>query len=205
MNYPKIIIPPLSRLAQICSFSITLSAIALFSADLAQAGRFTPTIKPSRPVYPFPGVTNEVTPQCKALMTSIKDMIYVNMNHTTLNNIRGNESGGYSEAFLSVNNGVASGSGRRLLSDRYVPPTPIPVDLSIPPENRIPTVQISTQPFDIKQSEQMSYSIDLATAKITLQDTKRQITSCPGGKFAVFSTATSVEMFSFSPGPLPPN
>jgi hypothetical protein len=190
MNYPKITIPSLSRLAQICSFSITLSAIALFSADLAQAERFTPTIKPSRPVYPFPGVTNEVTPQCKALMTSIKDMIYVNMNHTTLNNIRGNESGGYSEAFLRVNNDVVSGSGRRLLSDRLV--------------NRY-TGHSYSQAFDIKQSEQISYSIDLATAKITLQNTKHQITSCPGSKFAVVSTATSIEMFSFSPGPLPPN
>jgi hypothetical protein len=120
MNYPKFTIPSLSRLAQICRFSIALSAIALFSADLAQAERFTPTIKPNRPVYPFPGVTNEVTPQCKVLMTSIKDMIYVSMNHMTLNNIRGNASSAYSEAFLRVNNDVVSGSGRRLLSDRFV-------------------------------------------------------------------------------------
>jgi hypothetical protein len=199
MNYPKYTIPSLSHLAQVSSLNIVLSAIALFSADLAQAAP-TDRLNPIAPQGPFPIPTGvlpyEVTQECKVLMSTIKDMIYINMNHTTIYNISGKQSGGYSTASLTINNGVAAGSGKRLLSDRFVQ------DPKAANENRI---FLPRQPFDIDQSEQISYSIDLATAKITLQSTKRQITSCPGGKFAVFSTATSVEAFSFSPGPSPPN
>jgi hypothetical protein len=196
MNYSKFSIPSLSHLAQIASFSIALFVITLSSVDLTQAAP-TGSLNPSAPQVPFPIPTGvlpyEVTSECKALMTTIKDMKYVYMTHATINNINGKQSGGYSSwpHSLVVNNGVVSGLGQQLLSDRLVQ------DPNAANENRI---FIPSQPFDIYQPEQISYSIDLATAKITLQNTKHQITSCPGGKFAVVSTGTSVEAFSFTQG-----
>jgi hypothetical protein len=202
MNYSKFSIPSLLRLAQVCSFGIALSAIASFSADPSQAERTTPRLKPSEPFRPFPGLTNEVTPECKALMTSIKDMKYVNMNHTTIRNIRGKRSGGYSEGGLTVNDTVASGSGQQFLSDRLVQ-TPLSTHDQI-------FAFYPTQPFDINQREPISYSIDLATAKITIQNSKYQITSC-SSNFAIVTTANSsvtvansVEVLSFTQGNPPP-
>jgi hypothetical protein len=208
MNYSKFSIPSLLRLAQVCTFGIALSAIALFSAGPAQAERTTPRLKPGEPFRPFPGLTNEVTPECKALMTSIKDMKYVKMNHTTIRNIRGKQSGGYSEGGLTVNDTVASGSGRQLLSDRYAARRPLPPDPNLPPDQIL--VDLSPpQPFDANQPEKISYSIDLATAKITIQNTKYQITSC-SSNFAIVTTANSsvtvansVEVLSFTQGSAP--
>jgi hypothetical protein len=54
MNYPKFSISSRSRLTQIFRFSIALSAMALFSADLAQAAPLTPSIGPSAPQQPMP-------------------------------------------------------------------------------------------------------------------------------------------------------
>jgi hypothetical protein len=196
MNYSKFSILSLSHLDKICRFSIALFVIALSSADLAQAAPTAP-LNPSAPQVPFPIPTGvlpyEVTSECKALMTTIKDMKYVNMTHATINNINGKQSGGYSlwPNSLVVNNGVASGLGQQLLSDRLVQ------DPNAANENRI---FLPSQPFDFDRPEQISYSIDLATAKITLQNTNYQITSCQGGKFAVVSTGFSVEAFSFTQG-----
>jgi hypothetical protein len=211
MTYPKLPVRLFMRFAKSLGLGLFSSAIALTSVKLAQAAPVDRIPRADAPIRPFPFPSAEVTPECTSLMSKIKAMGSINMNHTTLSNIDGKQSGGYADGntsgrfgglvpvSLNVNNNVAAGNGNRLLSDRLVPLLP-------DPNQNGGLVAMPTQPFDVNQPEPMAYSIDLTTATITLQNSpKRRITSCVSDKFAIVTTPTSVEVFSFAQGAIPPN
>lgn len=153
-----------------------------------------------------------VTPECQALISLITTTNEVDVNHTTISNINGDLSGGYTRTRLAFNRPAAvpggfirarpayTGVGNRLLSTRFVPTKPFAPDPNAPPgQIQLNLRPFPTQPFDVDQPESISYSINLLTAEIRLQNTLYPLTSCPDGKFAIVKTPTSIEVFSFIP------
>jgi hypothetical protein len=176
-----------------------LSASGMLCLSPADAGSI---FKPGTTVTPG-GIIQALfyagDPSCKKLMSNLDNMYNIQMRHMTNYEANNQSWGGYTTVSLAEKNGLLVGSGNRLISTRIRV-----LDQTPPPPGGF-FGNSTLQPFDVKQPDPMSYSIDTHTGKITFQGVYGPYSmTCASDKFAIVNTGDSIETFVFWQGPTPP-
>jgi hypothetical protein len=151
------------------------------------------TYTPGVALLPYSG-----DPSCRKLMLDLRFMDSIELQHMTNLKTSDQTWGGYTSARLGNQGGVLVGSGNRLISSRLRI-----LDQIIRPGDLFGTS--TSQPFDAKQPDPISYSIDTYTGKIKFWGVYGPYSmTCASDKFAIVNTGDSIETFVFwatPPGP----
>jgi hypothetical protein len=135
-------------------------------------------------------------PSCRNLMLDLRFMDSIDLQHMTNLKTSDQTWGGYTSARLGNQGGVLVGSGNRLVSSRLRI-----LDQIIQPGDLFGTS--TSQPFDAKQPDPISYSIDTYTGKIKFWGVYGPYSmTCASDKFAIVNTGDSIETFVFWPTPV---
>jgi hypothetical protein len=182
--------------------SVGASALQMAMPMAAQAQiPFYPTL----PIYPMPPVINPCLlttkdpsqpfnerycgdPSCKVLMGKL----YASVYPFTMQNLTNDKLlvGAYTQGILRRNGDLLTGTTQRLYSNRFVPN----------PDTTLDPFGIGTfvipQPFDINQTDELSYQFNLVSASLQSGGRSYKLT-CVGDTYAIADTGGSLETYLF--------